>query len=140
MISTILYNVHREFCEPDVTEHVETGHSHLNNRMNLSIAKELFKLCNFVSVKCHDHAYLLCLMTVKVISLLNLCANIPGFCMLDHNCDRICQNQSSTHIKIFDFQQLYIYDAVHLELSLNYSIYTFIKQLVKIWRWLHVST
>ena len=28
-------------------------------------------------------------MTVKVISLLNLCANTPVFCMLDLKCDRI---------------------------------------------------
>ena len=65
---------------------------------------------------------LLCLMTVKVISLLNLRANIPVFCMLDHKCDRIWQNQSFTHIQIFDLRQLYIYDAIHLELSFNYFL------------------
>jgi len=65
--------VHREFCKPDVTENVETGHSCLNNRTYLSIAKEYFNsvTCVIKPDKCHDHVYLLCLMTVKIISLLN---------------------------------------------------------------------
>ena len=56
-----------------MTEHVETVH--LVRRISACIAKEHLNsrsvTCVIKPVNCHDHAYLLCLMTVKVISLLN---------------------------------------------------------------------
>ena len=71
---------------PDVTEHVEIGHSRLNNRTYLIIAKE-YLTCVIKPVKFHDNAYLLCLMTVKVISLLNFMCQHTRVCILDCTCD-----------------------------------------------------
>ena len=66
-------DVHREFYQPDVTEYVETGHSHLNSRTYLSIAKEYLKsvTCVIKPVKCHDHAYLFGLMVIRLLSFMH---------------------------------------------------------------------
>ena len=112
--------VHWEFCEQDETEHVETGHSRLNSRTYVSIAKQYLNSATCVTkpVKCHDRAYLLCLMTVKVISLLNFMCQHSQVCT---NVTKFDKPLFHTHTTwILDLQQLYIYDAIHLELSLNY--------------------